>query len=389
MNVLKNNGLTKDIKKDFSKHVNNITELILNKETNPLYNISSLTGRMSKSIFLSYLGLYNESNKKLYSEISEKNISEILEQINNERVSLTMIDGLAGFGWGISHLCNNDLLQEEQEVLLNELDQLLFEQSLIDLKDNRYDYFYGAIGYGLYFLERSQSNKSIINFISKLINQLETIRKEYSGIKIWQTNEDKEANSFDFSLSHGLSSFIIFLTKAIQLNIQPKICDEFLEDIYKAIHLTKENTLNGTQFPDCIEDNKAIFSSLRWCHGHLGITYALAYSGKMLQNKEYINLAKEGVPHILQNKITDFNELYSPTLCHGTLGVAHIINKLFDLLGDDKLKATANYWYEQSNCRQSSACSADVVRTCVRMYLCGARRRRQRLLTAQLDRARL
>ena len=247
----------------------------------------------------------------MYSEISEKNISEILEQINNERVSLTMIDGLAGFGWGISHLCNNDLLQEEQEVLLNELDQLLFEQSLIDLKDNRYDYFYGAIGYGLYFLERSQSNKSIINFISKLINQLETIRKEYSGIKIWQTNEDKEANSFDFSLSHGLSSFIIFLTKAIQLNIQPKICDEFLEDIYKAIHLTKENTLNGTQFPDCIEDNKAIFSSLRWCHGHLGITYALAYSGKMLQNKEYIN-NRSHLNHLLQfNQIISKSKIYN------------------------------------------------------------------------------
>ena len=61
------------------------------------------------------------------------------------------------------------------------------------------------------------------------------------------------------------------------------------------------------------------------------------------------------MPHILQNKITDFNELYSPTLCHGTLGVAHIINKLFDLLGDDKLKATANYWYEQSNIILNSA----------------------------------
>jgi lantibiotic biosynthesis protein len=74
-----------------------------------------------------------------------------------------------------------------------------------------------------------------------------------------------------------------------------------------------------------------------WCHGNPGVTAVLAAAGRF--DRECARRAAQDS--------TTFS-VDDPTLCHGTAGLAHQLNRLHHASGDETLAAAARLFYEQT-----------------------------------------
>lgn len=332
----------------FNKHLDTITSQLTNTEFTETNNVSVLTGFTSNCIFYEKLALFKPELKPQLKKLTKDNISNILDYIENNEISSFNIDGLVGFGWAVSHLCNSGFLDEDANDILSELDYHLFNIAINDIENNNFDFFYGGLGYGNYFLNRSKSNpinSKYLQEIGKTLIKTMSISSNDKNKIIWQNNSDVESKVVDFSISHGLSSIIIFLSNLIALDITPKYYRPIVKSLCSQLLNHKENN----RIPDCLENDKPIYSPLRWCHGELGIVSALAYASKILNDKVINEAAHEIAKNIAHFKIEN-QKLVSVNICHGTLGVAHVFQKWYHHYWQSpEIRDAALYWYKQSN----------------------------------------
>jgi len=239
---------------------------IINTEFSETDNVSVLTGFSSNCIFYEKLAQYKPELSSQLKKLTKDNINIIFDYIEDNKISSFNVDGLVGLGWAVSYLCNSRFLDEDANSILSELDNHLFDIAINDFKNNNFDYFYGGLGYGNYFLNRSKSSQINLKYLRKLgeilTKKIITNNNDKNKI-VWQNDKDIDSNIFDFSISHGLSSIIIFLSDLIALNITPKYYYPIVESCcFQLLNHKKNNRI-----PDCLENGKPKYSPLRWCHG--------------------------------------------------------------------------------------------------------------------------
>jgi hypothetical protein len=332
--------------KSFENHLYNIFEMIMNKKVNN-ESVSFLNGSISSCFFYFNLCLHWPKKREELEILIKSEADKIIGYINENSVSPFYIDGLVGFGYTLSNLYQMNLLEGDENLNLEDLDTHIWELAKKDLETYNFDLFYGVIGIGNYFIQRSivkpELKLKLIEIGDAIVsNKIDISEKEI----IWQTKKNIENNEIDLSLSHGMSSIIAFLSKLISLNINPKL---YITIVEKGCNFILSKNTNN-RFPDILCENKSKYSSLRWCHGDLGVVYALAYSSKIIKNREIYIKAMEVALNIAQFRGTKEQELFSASICHGTLGVAHMFMKLSLFFeNNSKIDEAATYWYNESN----------------------------------------
>jgi len=86
---------------------------------------------------------------------------------------------------------------------------------------------------------------------------------------------------------------------------------------------------------------------LAWCYGDLGIAVALLQAargvGETAWEREALRIARRcaGRP-VEQSGVRDSG------LCHGTAGVGHLFNRLFQATGEEALREAARFWFART-----------------------------------------
>ena len=139
-------------------------------------------------------------------------------------ICLLSASGLAGIGWVLDHLNNEGFIELDNDELLSQLDNYLLQVMKADINKNYNDFLHGAVGYGLYFLQRHQSTKLIhlkqfyIKALESLLDHLKTSAVKHEEGSKWMTSMHMKKENCDkkvcnLSLSHGMSSIISFLSE--------------------------------------------------------------------------------------------------------------------------------------------------------------------------------
>jgi len=335
---------TKTIRtKDFKQHLEVVADKIFKLNFKDSIDVSGLVGISSRSIFLSNLLKYEPKYKKKCDQIIQEDIRSLFEYIAKNEVTPFYVDGLAGFGWCLAYLHENNNLNINEKEVFTELDQHIFQLGINAVKEGNFDFFYGAIGYGNYLIQRAKGNKEVRNYLKELGEEMIVLNKESTFLDVYTDEED---GSIDFSISHGLSSLIVFFSNLVVLGLASKeiklelkkCCDEILKH-------TKD-----LRVPDAIEKEGPKFSPLRWCHGELGIVSALAFASKVLDDNEINSKALKIAKKVALFQLDENQNLTSSTICHGTLSVAHVFQKWYnDYWQSEKIGEASKYWYEESN----------------------------------------
>jgi lantibiotic modifying enzyme len=341
-------GRKLNLVKDLQKHLEVVVDKVFLSSNEKNSEISLLVGISSRSVFLSSLLKYNPKYVEKCAQLIQKDIAYLFEYIAKNEVSPDYVDGIAGFGWVLAYLHENNHLSINEKEVFTELDEHIYQLGINTVRAGNFDLFYGAIGSGNYLIQRAKSSKEARKPLKELGKEMMEYIQAHNSLAMFT---DKKEDAIDFSLSHGLSSLIVFFSNLVDLGLAStaikdelkKCCDEILKHA------------KDSRVPDAFEKGKDEYSPLRWCHGELGIVSALAFASKVLADKDMNLKALKIANQVALFQLDESQHLDSATLCHGTLGVAHVFQKWYNhYWKSEQLKKATHYWQLKSNEMMSS-----------------------------------
>lgn len=314
-------------------------------------NIGFLSGDIGEAFFLfHYDRTFNSPSA--YNRGIEL-IENVFEAINNGHLYHTYCTGLAGIGWAIEYLTDNNFIDADIKESLNEIDDLVGAMMINDMENGNYDYLHGASGSVLYLLKRRKSNPiKIDNYIKNYLELLEETAVEDNNALKWSSIIDSKTKriGYNISLSHGSTSIISVLSKIYSNGIEPEFTMKLAE---KSVSYLFNQRIDSYQsisyFPTySIEsDSNITYSRLSWCYGDLGISAALWQSGKNFNKKNWMNFAEKIALKSIGRK-KDNTGIADAGLCHGTSGLSHMYKRFFINTENRDFLDASEFWLKET-----------------------------------------
>lgn len=317
--------------------------------------IGVLDGLSGYILFYNYLvKIYKneEYNDKLHFVIQKVN-----DLISEKEPSFSFCSGLAGYGWALLKIKNNDI--EIDDDYYAEIDSVLINALFDEVKNNNFDYLHGAVGIAMYFIERYNVKKDknieavLIRFLDEIVCKID------EGLEFLFDGSNKILNEkhIYFGLAHGLSGFLNFLIN-LKNNLEETKIDikAHLIKIIAYMDSFKEYDSVSKQFyPSQIRIHDGLPSSARlgWCQGDLGIANAFYNAGLFLNDENIQNQSLEMIENatlisVEESRVNDF------ALCHGSSGLIaqyyltsqkskRDFSKIINVWSENLVKQTKNF----------------------------------------------
>lgn len=312
-----------------------------------LNNIGLLSGLSGLALFeLAYGTFYN----KKYISVGLSFIEKVFTLINKQ-TQANFCAGISGVAWTLNYIKNKNWNYIANiDSTLDILDKYIYMHISHYLKANYFDFLYGYIGIGHYLVERISSNPQASKIIDLIINKLkETAIHKDGKIKWLSRAPNFQSDIINISLSHGMSSIIIFLSNIYQLKHRQECILPLIKGAVKYIISQEINyQLYNSFFPSLSleSSHKLTGSRLGWCYGDLGICFALLKAGNVTNNPIWQNKALTILEYEANNRRELKSSLvYDACFCHGSIGIAHIYFRLWFITQKICFKQAADYWY--------------------------------------------
>ncbi|MGK4568983.1 lanthionine synthetase LanC family protein [Flavobacterium sp. 3HN19-14] len=238
-----------------------------------------------------YLELSWQEFEKVYNEVEHADLQE----------NLSLIGGFAGVGWVYQYLVNQEEVEYDAD-FFSFFDKIIIDYCANEQKINNYDLFYGILGYGSYFLQRSKYDKVAADpYLNKLVAIFETMSINQQSGTVWFCDMFSDVKGkINLGMAHGLPSIISFLAKVYDINknadakSMAENCVNWLltfknpdpEAITLFPYFGNFNEKHSEIYP--IEDENSETTRLAWCYGDLGIGYSIFLCGIKTDNERFI-----------------------------------------------------------------------------------------------------
>ena len=319
-------------------------------KTNPYNTIQGLLdGNFGTLLFLYYYADYTKEKK--YTQLAEQVLDKLLTQLESNLFGFSYASGYAGIFY-LFHF-----LQEKKSINFDFTDsEAIIENYIIKhagdcMQMNDFDYLHGSLGVALYFLKKNPEHPFLREFIDFIYNKAE--KGSLNQTVKWKTPYGWPELTYDYhlSLSHGMTSMVIFLCRLLKLETfsASNDCLTMLEGCMNYILLQEiDHTQYGSYFPNkSLENNPSpIQSRLAWCFGDLGIAWALWQSGSTLNNRQWQDKAVEIMEYATQRVNREQTFVSDCGICHGSAGIAMMFRRFY-LETHEKIFYNAwNYWID-------------------------------------------
>ncbi|WP_313253770.1 lanthionine synthetase LanC family protein [Empedobacter sp.] len=326
-----------------------IMETIYNKD-NKYDNVGLLSGTVGESIFIQKYSLLINEN---YLDKLNNNIDIIYQKIDDTNISSTYCSGIAGVCLGLDYIYQKSFGDDHIpfDFISLDIEEYLFEEMKKFISKNDFDFLHGAIGVGLFFLEKVKKGYlDDMKYLDYLVDSLikSSIEDEKDVFK-WK---DKDG-LVNISLSHGMSSILIFLLDVYSLNLEnSSILEKYIKGGIKFILKQKlEDKKFISLFPSnykslIVEEIKG--SRLGWCYGDLGIAILFRKYSEVFNDKDIYELYEQILEHSLNRKSYKESLIVDVSICHGAIGISMILFNEFILTKNPMYQDIAIYWLNKS-----------------------------------------
>jgi lantibiotic modifying enzyme len=303
-------------------------------KTNPYNTVQGLLGEnFGALLFLYYYADFTKDAK--YTQLAEDILDKLLTQLESNWPGFSYASGYAG----ILYLFH--FLQEKKIVSLDFSDsEEIMENYLIKearncMHVNDYDYLHGSLGVVLYFLKKNPNHPFLSEFVEFLYHTAE--KDSLNHTVKWKTPygiKEKRVYDYHLSLSHGMTSMVIFLCRLLKSESfsASNDCLTMLEGCMNYILLQEiDHTQYGSWFSNksLESDDSPMQSRLAWCFGDLGIASALWQAGIAVNNRPWQDKAIEIMKHAARRVNREQTALYDCGICHGSAGIAMVFRRFY------------------------------------------------------------
>ncbi|NAS29377.1 hypothetical protein GTQ40_00190 [Flavobacteriaceae bacterium R38] len=330
---------------------------ILKEEYKENDQLGVLAGISGIALFHFYYSKYLDTDK--HADVGVDILEEAVNRINNGYQFPTYCSGIAGAGWVFEHLLEEDFMDSDNDELLSDLDEYLLGVMDYDMQQGQYDFLHAGIGYAYYFLKRYRNTKDgdlkerYKEYLSRMVTYLkETAQEDADGNGLkWESRLDMETGlrGYNLSLSHGMSSIVIFLAKLHEIETFKESVAPLLTGAVKYIqsHEIKGEGLYSL-YPSWVTEPKEEKSKSRlaWCYGDLGVGLAFWRASLTLNDNELKDKALHILKHGANRTTVEDTGIRDAGVCHGSYGNAQIFNRLYKETSDPVFQEAANYWID-------------------------------------------
>lgn len=263
-----------------------------------------------------------------------------------------LLDGLAGVAWTTAHL--TDLVDIDEETFAD-LDRLIGRMLAIEPWNQEWEYVLGLTGLAVYALERPGPPGDAL--LARAVHHLAALAERTDGAITWRSpptllldpavKAQNPDGYYNVGLAHGVVGVVILLAEAAARGI-PGAAD--LLAGATAWLETQDSGDPARRFPLMIARGLSHGAQRDgWCYGDQAAATALVRAGQVMQRADWIERGVSAARAVARREPT---MALDPAFCHGSLGRAHMFNRLAQATGDDELAEAARRWYRDTLARR-------------------------------------
>nr|WP_299345958.1 lanthionine synthetase C family protein [Allomuricauda sp.] len=348
------------MKEKLEPHIRQLAQLV-QAQYHELESIGTLGGQAGAALFQFYCAEY--FNEDSYSDAGVEIIGSCIDIINNGYSFPSYCNGIAGFGWALQHLVDQNFIELDLNELLTPFDGYFLRQMEFEFKDKHYDLLHGALGYGFYFLKRfsspnisEQEKNRYEAYLEQVLDSLEKMAiNEGDGLK-WESVLDirRGNKGINLSLSHGMSSVIYLVSKLHATGFSKTRTEKLLTGALKYIERFENKEEQGISlYPSWVETSKTLEykSRLAWCYGDIGIGKSWGWAGHLLNNQEMLDKAQYILAQASKRRLPEETMVVDSGYCHGSFGNAHLFRQFGQQYDNSLFHEAAKFWIDDGLAR--------------------------------------
>ena len=259
-----------------------------------------------------------------------------------------LLDGVAGVAWTAAHLA--DLVDIEEETL-GQLDRLIGQVLAIDPWTFEWEYVLGLTGLAVYALERpgAAGDAMLARAVQHLVGLAErdgetvTWRSPPTLLTTPELQEQNKDGYHNVGLAHWVVGVILLLAESAARGVAG--AGDLLHRSVAWL-CARDSGDPRMRFPLMIGRGIGHGGSRDgWCYGDQAVGAALVRAGQVVGEPAWIELGLSAARDVARRESPI---PLDPGFCHGTLGRAHMFNRLAQSTGDQELADAARRWYRDT-----------------------------------------
>jgi hypothetical protein len=279
-------------------------------------------------------------------------LERAIEAVSTQRMDASLYGGFPGVAWAVEVV--DHLLDPDPEDRNEEIDEALLELlSVANLWPAPHDLVVAVTGLGVYALQRLP-RPAAVECLRRVVERLrEHAQSDERGVYWWtpaagilhpDSRKEYPAGRADFGLAHGAAGAIALLGGLCGAGFAPRTARPLLEDAVSWLLAHPVATDAAPTFPIWLAPGiPPSPARCAWCYGDPGIAAALLLAargvGAARLERAAVALACRAAERPPEN-----TGIRDACFCHGTAGLAHIYNRMYQATGEPKLGRAAEYW---------------------------------------------
>jgi len=320
---------------------------------------SLASGLAGQALFYAYLALSTAD------ESAADHAADLLERATEELASSpmppTLYSGFPGVAWTMEHLQgrlfeNGDGEEAEEDPVL-EIDQALLGPLERSPWLGEYDLIGGLAGLGVYALERLP-RPTAAALLARVVDRLAEIAEEREEGVAWFTPPERlpewqreifTRGHYNLGVAHGLPGVVPILAGACAAGVAVERARPLLDGavrwlLARRLEPGSDSCFGGSYTP---WEPSSLPTRLAWCYGDPGIAATLLAAARAVGEPEWERQALE-IALAAATREESTSRVQDAGLCHGTAGLAHLFNRMYQTTGEERLAQAARRWFERT-----------------------------------------
>lgn len=318
----------------------------------PTIQNSLSLGATGIALFFAYLARVQGSESA--ETLAVHLLDQVLTRLAHAPAEPTLYSGYTGVGWTLAHLpwliaANaGDLTEEVDQALLAVLDHTPWPED--------YDLIVGLVGFGVYALERLP-HPTAVAVLTKVIDHLADLAVPTTTGYTWATPAKRlppelcachPQGVYNLGVAHGVPGVIGLLGGACAAGVASAKVRPLLAGAVRWLLAQPQSDGVTVGFPSEIAEGMAPMPSrLAWCYGDPGIAATLLYAARCVNAPAWAQAALTIARRAAARPRAEAG-VRDASLCHGTAGLGHLFNRMYQATDDPQLAQAARFWFEET-----------------------------------------
>lgn len=286
-------------------------------------------------------------------ENAEQFLEQAVQTLTEEPLGPSFYVGFTGVAWAITHL-REQLLEAADEDPNEEVDQAL--QEYLSRWEGDYDLVNGLVGVGVYALERLP-RPAAKDILESVVTRLAgTAECGPEGVTWFtgperitpQQRESYPDGYYNLGIAHGVPGVIAFLGEVCAAGIALDRAAPLLDGaVVWLLHRKLPDSAEGLFSNWTASGAQQNEFRIAWCYGGAGVAAALLHAGRCVGRPDWEREALD-IARRVASRARAKSDMVDTGLCHGTAGLGHIFNRIFQATGDEFFKDAARFWFRRT-----------------------------------------